>query len=339
MITAEYIVVEVSVLNWLTKQTTSVLDLEHGQVSRYQESQFDKISSATSAQLRVVFDPSDTDTCAALDNWLAKLTLTRVTSNYSICLLTRSNSYLGFELTFNAQHQDVVADFPSSSLAQYFWMTQPLAKLAQPGLLVMDMDSTAIEIECIDELAAMAGVGDAVAEVTAQAMRGELDFEQSLRTRVSKLAGADEAIITELCANLPIMPGLEDSLSELKQHQWKLVVASGGFTPFVNDLKQKLGLDAAFANELVIESGTLNGTVTGDVVDAQYKADVVVRMAEQWGIGCGQRVAIGDGANDIPMINQADLGLAFHAKPKLKQQADIAIDRLDMRALVFCLQG
>jgi phosphoserine phosphatase len=203
---------------------------------------------------------------------------------------------------------------------------------------VMDMDSTAIEIECIDELAAMAGVGEEVAAVTASAMRGELDFEQSLRLRVSKLAGADAGIIQQLCDTLPLMPGLEAMLAELKTHQWKLVVASGGFTPFVGHLKALLGLDAAFANELVIVDGKLSGEVTGEVVDAQYKAKLISQCAEQWAIASGQRVAIGDGANDIAMIQAADLGLAFHGKPKLIAAADVSIQHVDLRALVFCLQ-
>ncbi|MEI6858304.1 MAG: phosphoserine phosphatase SerB [Shewanella sp.] len=211
------------------------------------------------------------------------------------------------------------------------------AKLNLPGLLVMDMDSTAIEIECIDELAVMAGVGEAVAEVTERAMQGELDFEESLRARVAQLEGADEKIIQDLCNRLPLMPGLVESVKELQSYGWKLVVASGGFTPFVGHLKQLLGLDAAYANELVIEQGQLSGTVTGQVVDAKFKADTVLRCAKQWQIAEGQTLAIGDGANDIPMIETADYGIAYHAKPKLEKVADVAIRKLNLKVLPFLL--
>ncbi|MCE9679112.1 phosphoserine phosphatase SerB [Shewanella sp. AS1] len=210
-------------------------------------------------------------------------------------------------------------------------------RLDRQGLLVMDMDSTAIEIECIDELAAMAGVGEAVAEVTERAMQGELDFEQSLRARVAKLAGADAAIIDNLCARLPLMPGLTAMIRELQSHQWRLVLASGGFTPFVGHLKQLLALDAAYANELVIEGNRLSGEVRGTIVDAQFKADTVIKSAESWQIATGQRVAIGDGANDIPMVQSADFGIAYHAKPKLRQAADAVIDKLDLRVLPYML--
>ena len=206
-----------------------------------------------------------------------------------------------------------------------------------PGLLVMDMDSTAIEIECIDELALMAGVGEVVAKLTEQAMQGELDFEESLRARVAQLAGADEMIIHTLCDKLPLMPGLKEMVKELQNHGWRLVLASGGFTPFVEYLKRLLDLDAAYANELVIADGRLTGQVSGQIVDAQYKADTLVRSAQKWQIQSGQSLAIGDGANDIPMINAADFGVAYHAKPKLEAVADQAIKILDLKVLPYLL--
>ncbi|MBR9726486.1 phosphoserine phosphatase SerB [Shewanella intestini] len=322
----------VAIVNWLSAGTSAVQPHANGQFIRYHESDYQAyVQDELAQRLRVVFAP-----CAQteVDSWLAKLS-----GDIYICALTRSNDYLGLELVLATSNETIFDTFPSTIFAEYFWVTTELASLHMPGLLVMDMDSTAIEIECIDELAAMAGVGDAVAGITAKAMRGELDFEQSLRARVAKLKGANANIITQLCDQLPIMPGLAEALAQLQQYQWKLVVASGGFTPFVNDLKQKLSLDAAFANELVIEQNTLKGEVCGDVVDAQYKADVIKHCAKQWQITQNQTVAIGDGANDIPMILTASLGLAFHAKPKLIEHADIAINQLDMRALVFCLQG
>ncbi|MGX9462468.1 phosphoserine phosphatase SerB [Shewanella sp. A14] len=298
---------------------------------RYQESDYlHNMQSHLPYRCRVIFSAE----CSfEIESWLCS-----ITSDVHIAKLDRNNDLLGFELSAQTANDELIASFPQNIPAEIVLIQQPLARLNQPGLLVMDMDSTAIEIECIDELATMAGVGEEVAAVTASAMRGELDFEQSLRQRVSKLAGADAVIIQQLCDSLPLMPGLESMLAELKLHQWKLVVASGGFTPFVGHLKTLLNLDAAFANELVIVDGKLSGEVTGDVVDAQFKANVVNLCAKKWSIASGQRVAIGDGANDIPMIQAADLGLAFHAKPKLVAAADASIQHVDLRALVFCLQ-
>ncbi|QSX41688.1 phosphoserine phosphatase SerB [Shewanella cyperi] len=256
----------------------------------------------------------------------------------SVALLERQSGLLGLELVLK-DAGELPGHLAALDGLECFLLSSKLPRLGEPGLLVMDMDSTAIKIECIDELAAMAGVGAEVAEVTERAMQGELDFEQSLRARVGKLKGADADIITRLCDNLPLMEGLEAMVAELKSHNWKLVLASGGFTPFVGHLKTLLGLDAAFANELVIEDGKLVGEVTGKVVDAQFKADVVGRMGEEWQIPAGQRVAIGDGANDIPMVNAADLGIAFHAKPKLAAAADAAIRSLDLRVLPFLLRA
>ncbi|AZG72496.1 phosphoserine phosphatase SerB [Shewanella livingstonensis] len=298
---------------------------------RYQESDYlASLQAHLPYRCRVIFS---VECLTEIESWL-----TLISSDAHVAKLVRQNDLLGFELSTQTANDQWIASFPRNISAEVVLIQQPLARLNQPGLLVMDMDSTAIEIECIDELATMAGVGEEVAAVTASAMRGELDFEQSLRLRVSKLAGADAAIIEQLCDTLPLMPGLEVMLAELKTHQWKLVVASGGFTPFVGHLKTLLNLDAAFANELVIVNDKLTGEVTGEVVDAQYKARVIGQCAKQWGIASGQRVAIGDGANDILMIQAADLGLAFHAKPKLIAAADVSIQKVDLRALVFCLQ-
>ncbi|ABL99185.1 phosphoserine phosphatase SerB [Shewanella amazonensis] len=258
--------------------------------------------------------------------------------NCAAAPLVRRNALSGLELVSKGEG-NLSAAFDGIAGLEVLPVTESLPSLRHPGLLVMDMDSTAIKIECIDELAAMAGVGEAVAEVTERAMQGELDFKQSLRQRVAKLAGADAGIIDTLCARLPLMDGLTEMLAELKGHGWKLVVASGGFTPFVGHLKATLGLDAAFANELVIADGKLVGEVTGTVVDANFKADVVSRLGDEYGIKDGQRLAIGDGANDIPMVQRADFGIAFHAKPKLAAAADARIHTLDLRVLPFLLQA
>lgn len=209
--------------------------------------------------------------------------------------------------------------------------------LAKPGLLVMDMDSTAIQIECIDEIAKLAGVGEQVAAVTARAMNGELDFAQSLVARVAALQGADEGILQQVLAGVPLMPGLTELVNHLKAHQWQVVIASGGFTYFTDALKLQLGLTATFANVLDIANGKLTGKVLGDIVDANTKARVVNELAAQYNIAASQTVAIGDGANDIPMLKAAALGVAFHAKPKVQAQAKAAIRQGSLLQLLYLL--
>ncbi len=276
---------------------------------------------------RLIWDPAiDTE---AVCQWLSK-----VGQEISLCPLLRQNSLAGIELGCQSP---VPRPGVLSDRIEWFDVCDTLPSLSGPGLLVMDMDSTAIEIECIDELAKMAGKGDEVAEVTERAMQGELDFEQSLRQRVAALKGADESIINALCQELPLMPGLEVMVKELQSHGWQIALASGGFTPFVNYLRDKLSLTAAFANELVVDDGKLTGEVTGTVVDAQYKASVLSRLGDEFAIPHRQQVAIGDGANDIPMIQAAALGIAFHAKPKLKAEACASIDNLDLRVLAYLL--
>ncbi|RLV61282.1 phosphoserine phosphatase SerB [Parashewanella curva] len=210
-------------------------------------------------------------------------------------------------------------------------------KLKHKGVLLMDMDSTAIQIECIDELAKLAGIGDKVSDVTELAMLGQLDFEQSLRQRVALLEGLDAGVIQQLCDELPLTQGLESMVKELKAHGWVVAVASGGFTPFVNHLKNKLGLDGAFANELEIIDGKLTGKVIGRVVDAQAKADILTALAEQYDVEINQTIAVGDGANDIPMLKAAGGGVAFHAKPAVQQQAQVSINHLGLDSILALL--
>lgn len=215
----------------------------------------------------------------------------------------------------------------------------PLGKiphLRTPGLLVMDMDSTAIQIECIDEIAKLAGTGELVSEVTERAMRGELDFTASLRQRVATLKGADANILRQVRDTLPLMPGLTQLVLKLETLGWKVAIASGGFTFFADYLKDKLRLTAAVANELEIRDGVLTGNVTGDIVDAKYKASILQSLAETHEIPTAQTVAIGDGANDLPMIKAAGLGIAYHAKPKVNEQTEITIRHADLMG-VFCI--
>lgn len=212
-------------------------------------------------------------------------------------------------------------------------------KLSQAGLLVMDMDSTAIQIECIDEIAKLAGVGELVSAITESAMRGELDFEQSLRRRVGTLKGAPESILQQVREHLPLMPGLVETIQTLQKYGWKTAIASGGFTYFADYLKTLLQLDFAASNQFDIEDGKLTGLVKGDVVDAQYKAKTLQYLLEKYGIDSQYSIAIGDGANDLAMMNVAGLGVAFHAKPKVQQQAQIVVNFADLTALLCLLSA
>ncbi len=215
----------------------------------------------------------------------------------------------------------------------------PLGKiphLKTPGLLVMDMDSTAIQIECIDEIAKLAGSGELVAEVTERAMRGELDFAASLRQRVATLKDADANILKQVRDEMPLMPGLTQLVQKLQALGWHVAIASGGFTWFAEYLRDKLHLSAIAANELEIRDGKLTGEVLGQIVDAQFKAQTLRKLAEKYEIAEGQTVAIGDGANDLPMIAAASLGIAYHAKPKVNEKTEVTIRHADLMG-VFCI--
>ncbi|PHM71158.1 phosphoserine phosphatase [Xenorhabdus kozodoii] len=214
-----------------------------------------------------------------------------------------------------------------------------IPRLRSAGLLVMDMDSTAIQIECIDEIARLAGVGDKVAEITERAMQGELDFSESLRERVAQLAGADAAILQQVMETLPLMPGLTSLVRKLQSLDWHVAIASGGFTFFADNLRQQLRLFDAVANQLEIKEGKLTGKVKGPIVDAKYKATTLIRLAKALNIPLSQTVAIGDGANDLKMIRKAGLGIAYHAKPKVYAQAKVAIRHADLMGVLCVLSG
>ncbi|MBI6549046.1 phosphoserine phosphatase [Xenorhabdus lircayensis] len=214
-----------------------------------------------------------------------------------------------------------------------------IPRLRSPGLLVMDMDSTAIQIECIDEIARLAGVGDKVAEITERAMQGELDFSESLRERVAQLAGADASILQQVMETLPLMPGLTSLVRKLQSLDWHVAIASGGFTFFADNLRRQLRLFAAVANQLEIKDGKLTGKVKGPIVDAKYKATTLIKLAKELGIPLSQTVAIGDGANDLKMLRKAGLGIAYHAKPKVYAQAKVAIRHADLMGVLCVLSG
>ncbi|GGO73749.1 phosphoserine phosphatase SerB [Bowmanella pacifica] len=217
-------------------------------------------------------------------------------------------------------------------------LLQSQPRLDQPGLLVMDMDSTVIQMECIDEIATLAGVGPEVAEVTELAMQGKLDFAQSLTQRVGCLKDADEKILQQVRDSLPLMPGLERLVKVLKAHGWKIAIASGGFTYFADYLKVRLGLDAAVSNKLGIADGKLTGLVDGAIVDANVKAQTLKDLAQQYGIEPQQTIAMGDGANDLVMMSAAGLGVAYKAKPVVLEKADAAIRFGGLDELLYLLK-
>lgn len=210
--------------------------------------------------------------------------------------------------------------------------------LTQPGLLLMDMDSTVIDIECIDEIAKLAGVGEQVSEVTELAMQGKLDFAESLNSRVACLAGLEESLLAKVRDALPLMPGIETLLTTLRANGWKLAIASGGFTYFADHLKLRLGLDEAVSNQLQIHNGQLTGKVEGQIIDAQMKAETLTRLAREYNIPVEQTIALGDGANDLVMMQAAGLGVAYHAKTVVREQAQASIRFNGLDTLLHYLQ-
>ena len=204
-------------------------------------------------------------------------------------------------------------------------------------LICFDMDSTLIQTECIDELAERAGVGEQVRAITERAMRGEIDFKESFTQRVSLLKGLDVSVMKEIAENMPITEGVERLMFVLKRYGYKIAILSGGFTFFGEYLQKKFGIDYVYANELEVEDGKLTGRYLGDVVDGKRKAELLRLIAQVEKVDIAQTIAVGDGANDLPMLSLAGLGIAFHAKPKVKENAQQAINTIGLDGVLYFL--
>jgi phosphoserine phosphatase len=204
-------------------------------------------------------------------------------------------------------------------------------------LVCFDMDSTLIETEVIDELAIKAGVGNEVKAITESAMRGEIDFRESFEQRVALLKGLDVKVMKEIAENLPITEGVERLMFVLKKYGYKVAILSGGFMYFGNYLKEKFGIDYVYANDLEIKNGKLTGRYKGEIVDGHKKAELLKLIAQVEKVDIAQTIAVGDGANDLPMLGEAGLGIAFHAKPKVAATAEQSINTIGLDGVLYFL--
>jgi phosphoserine phosphatase len=204
-------------------------------------------------------------------------------------------------------------------------------------LVVFDMDGTIVDQEIIDELAKAAGVGAQVSELTAKGMRGEMDFKDSLRRRVAMLRGLPESVLRKIREEMRLTPGTEELITVLKEMGYTVALISGGFTYFTDALKERLGFDYAYGNELVIRNGKVTGEVRGEIIDSKRKAAIMAELAKKENISKADIVAVGDGANDRIMLQNAGLGIAFNAKDVLKKVADGSITKNNIKGLLFCL--
>ena len=205
-------------------------------------------------------------------------------------------------------------------------------------LICFDMDSTLIQTECIDELAVCAGVGDEVKAITERAMRGEIDFKESFRQRVALLRGLDVSVMHDIAERMPITEGVDRLMAVLKRYCYKIAILSGGFTFFGEYLQRKYGIDYVYANELEVgDDGRLTGRYVGEIVDGRRKAELLKLIAQVEKVNLAQTIAVGDGANDLPMISEAGLGIAFHAKPRVVANAQQSINTIGLDGVLYFL--
>jgi len=232
-----------------------------------------------------------------------------------------------------------IADHAMASLRGKMDIAVLNADNRRKKLLISDMDSTMITVECIDELADYAGIKDQIAEITERAMQGELDFQEALLGRIALLKGLDEAAIDRcLEERVKIMPGAETLVKTMRKMGSSTILVSGGFTRFADPVAFQIGFERVEANILEIIEGQLTGKLDGPIVDSRRKAELLSQSAKELGIGLNDCLAVGDGANDIPMIKKAGLGVAYHAKPKASASADVAVQHNDLTALLY-IQG
>ena len=205
-------------------------------------------------------------------------------------------------------------------------------------LICFDMDSTLIQTECIDELAMRAGVGDEVKVITESAMRGEIDFKESFTRRVALLKGLDVSVMQDIADHLPVTEGVDRLMTVLKRCGYKIAILSGGFTFFGEQLQRRYGIDYMYANELEVDdNGKLTGRYVGEIVDGHRKAELLKLIAQVEKVNLAQTIAVGDGANDLPMISQAGLGIAFHAKPRVVATAKQSINTIGLDGVLYFL--
>ena len=285
---------------------------------------------------------------------VARVTTIIAEQNLNIDLITRLSGRPSLDVVQNSKAKTVVEFSVRGHLADAEKMKRDFIEISKETgvdiafqidniyrrnrrLVCFDMDSTLIQTEVIDELARRAGVYEQVSAITESAMRGEIDFCQSFEKRVSLLKGLDVSVMKDIAENLPLTDGAERLFATLKKYGYKTAILSGGFNYFGNYLKNKLGIDYVFANELEAENGKLTGRHVGDIVDGAKKAEMLRLLAFKEDLHLEQVIAVGDGSNDLPMIQLAGLGIAFHAKPKVKATAQHAISANGLDAILYLM--